>query len=115
LPTNGASAITPAFRRPAKGCRGGGFVLHNSTHFRTAGRSRTRIASARESQMPKLKTKSGVKKRFRLTGTGKVISTQAKKRHGMIKRTNKQIRQLRGTTIMSPSDAKIVKKWMPYG
>jgi len=27
----------------------------------------------------------------------------------------KQIRQLRGTTIMSPSDAKIVKKWMPYG
>ena len=61
------------------------------------------------------RAKSGVKKRFRLTGTGKVISTQAKKRHGMIKRTNKQIRQLRGTTIMSPSDAKIVKKWMPYG
>ena len=60
--------------------------------------------------MPKLKTKSGVKKRFRLTGTGKVISTQANKRHGMIKRTNKQIRQQRGTTIMSPADAPIVKK-----
>jgi large subunit ribosomal protein L35 len=68
-----------------------------------------------ESQMPKMKTKSGVKKRFRLTGTGKVISTQANKRHGMIKRTNKQIRQQRGTTIMSESDAKIVRKWMPYG
>lgn len=65
--------------------------------------------------MPKLKTKSGVKKRFRLTATGKVIATQANKRHGMIKRTNKQIRQLRGTAIMSPSDAPIVKKWMPYG
>jgi large subunit ribosomal protein L35 len=65
--------------------------------------------------MPKLKTKSGVKKRFRLSATGKVISTQSKKRHGMIKRTNKQIRQLRGTTIMDASDAKIVKKWMPYG
>jgi len=65
--------------------------------------------------MPKLKTKSGVKKRFRLTGTGKVVSTQANKRHAMIKRTNKQIRQQRGTTIMSPADAPIVKKWMPYG
>ncbi|TMJ29499.1 MAG: 50S ribosomal protein L35 [Alphaproteobacteria bacterium] len=65
--------------------------------------------------MPKLKTKSGVKKRFRLTGTGKVLRSHAYKRHMMIKRTNKQIRQLRGTTIMSPSDAKIVKKWMPYG
>ena len=65
--------------------------------------------------MPKLKTKSGVKKRFRLTATGKVIATQANKRHGMIKRTNKQIRQLRGTTILSPADAPKVKKWMPYG
>jgi large subunit ribosomal protein L35 len=65
--------------------------------------------------MPKLKTKSGVKKRFRLTATGKVIATQANKRHGMIKRTNKQVRQLRGTTILSPADAPRVKKWMPYG
>jgi large subunit ribosomal protein L35 len=52
--------------------------------------------------MPKLKTKSGVKKRrFWLTGIGKVIATQANKRHGLIKRTNKQIRRLRGTTILS--------------
>jgi large subunit ribosomal protein L35 len=71
--------------------------------------------SKETSQMPKMKTKSGVKKRFRLTGTGKVIATQANKRHGMIKRTKKQIRNQRGTTIMHPSDAKIVKSWMPYG
>ncbi len=58
--------------------------------------------------MPKMKTKSGAKKRFRLTGTGKVRANQAGKRHGMIKRTNKQIRNLRGTTILNPSDAKIV-------
>ena len=63
----------------------------------------------------KMKTKSGVKKRFKLTATGKVVSTQANKRHGMIKRTNKQIRNQRGTTMMNPSDAKIVKSWMPYG
>ena len=65
--------------------------------------------------MPKLKTKSGVKKRFSLTATGKVRANQANKRHGMIKRTPKQIRQQRGTTILDPSDAKIVKKFMPYG
>ena len=63
----------------------------------------------------KMKTKSGVKKRFKLTATGKVVSTQANKRHGMIKRTNKQIRNQRRTTMMNPSDAKIVKSWMPYG
>ncbi|MFN4057634.1 MAG: 50S ribosomal protein L35 [Roseinatronobacter sp.] len=64
--------------------------------------------------MPKMKTKSGAKKRFSMTATGKVKSGQAGKRHGMIKRTKKFIRDARGTTIMSDQDAKIVKKYMPY-
>ena len=65
--------------------------------------------------MPKLKTKSSVKKRFRLTATGKVRRPQAKKQHGMIKRTNKQIRNLRGGAIMAECDAKFIRKFMPYG
>lgn len=65
--------------------------------------------------MPKMKTKSSAKKRFRFTGSGKVIATQAGKRHGMIKRTNKQIRNQRGTTILADQDARIVKAHMPYG
>lgn len=65
--------------------------------------------------MPKLKTKSGAKKRFRFTGTGKIIATQAGKRHGMIKRTQKQIRNQRGTVIMAECDAGIVRQFMPYG
>lgn len=65
--------------------------------------------------MPKLKTKSGVKKRFSLTATGKVRANQAGKQHGMIKRTNKQIRNLRGTTVLADQDARIVKKFLPYG
>ena len=65
--------------------------------------------------MPKLKTKSGAKKRFKLTASGKVRAGQAGKRHGMIKRTNKQIRNLRGTTVLSDQDARIVKKFLPYG
>jgi len=64
--------------------------------------------------MPKLKTKSSAKKRFKITAKGKVIMTQTGKRHGMIKRTNLQIRKQRGTTIMSKQDAKIIKSYMPY-
>ena len=64
--------------------------------------------------MPKLKTKSSAKKRFRLPKSGKVKMPQAGKRHGMIKRTNSQIRKQRGTTIMSKQDSKIVKSYMPY-
>ena len=63
----------------------------------------------------KLKTKSSAKKRFRLTASGKVRSGQSGKRHGMIKRSNTQIRNQRGTTILSPQDAKIVKQFLPYG
>jgi large subunit ribosomal protein L35 len=65
--------------------------------------------------MPKMKTKSSVKKRFKLTATGKVRRSFAGKQHGMIKRTQKQIRNHRGTTMMSDADAKIIKKFMPYG
>ena len=65
--------------------------------------------------MSKLKTKSGAKKRFKLTATGKVKAGQAGKRHGMIKRTPKQIRQNRGTEVISDQDAKTIKKWAPYG
>ena len=59
--------------------------------------------------MPKLKTKSSAKKRFKITAKGKVVMAQANKRHGMIKRSNSQIRKQRGTTIMSKQDSKIVK------
>jgi large subunit ribosomal protein L35 len=67
-----------------------------------------------ESQMPKLKTKSSAKKRFKMTGTGKVVAAAQGKRHGMIKRTAKFIRSARGTMVLDPSDARIVKKYMPY-
>jgi large subunit ribosomal protein L35 len=68
----------------------------------------------KEMKMPKMKTKSAAKKRFSFTATGKVKSAQAGKRHGMIKRTTKFIRDARGTTVLSDADAKIVKKYMPY-
>ncbi len=64
--------------------------------------------------MPKMKTKSGAKKRFKVTASGKVKAAQAGKRHGMIKRSRKFIRNARGTTVLCAADARIVKKYMPY-
>jgi large subunit ribosomal protein L35 len=65
--------------------------------------------------MPKMKTKSSVKKRFKITGTGKVMAAQAGKRHGMIKRSPKFIRNARGSIVLQPGDAAIIKKAAPYG
>ena len=64
--------------------------------------------------MPKMKTKSSCKKRFKVTANGKIKTAQAGKRHGMIKRTNKFVRNARGTTVMSDPDTKIIKPMMPY-
>jgi large subunit ribosomal protein L35 len=68
----------------------------------------------RRRKMPKLKTKSGAKKRFRFTAGGKIKAGQAGKRHGMIKRSNEQIRTLRGTEVLSDSEKQRIKRWMPY-
>jgi large subunit ribosomal protein L35 len=75
--------------------------------------ARTDRPVERRSEMPKMKTKSSAKKRFKLTATGKVKSAAAGKRHGMIKRSNKFIRDARGTMVLSDPDARIVKKFLP--
>ena len=64
--------------------------------------------------MPKMKTKSSCKKRFKVTANGRVKAGQAGKRHGMIKRSTKFIRNARGTTMLSAPDEKTVKSMMPY-
>ncbi|MBL94132.1 MAG: 50S ribosomal protein L35 [Alphaproteobacteria bacterium MarineAlpha3_Bin5] len=64
--------------------------------------------------MPKLKTKSSAKKRFSLTGSGKVRVGNAYKRHNLRKRSNKMKRNTRGTMILSEVDARIVKSYLPY-
>jgi large subunit ribosomal protein L35 len=64
--------------------------------------------------MPKMKTKSSAKKRFFFTGTGKVKMSAAKKRHNLRKRSKSMKRKTRGLEIMSDSDAKKVRSYMPY-
>src|SRR3979411_55583 len=115
------SAITPASRDPAhQGCRGCGEVLNQHTlSMRSPADRAVRLKFVRreqESQMPKLKTKSGAKKRFKITATGKVLYAHSGKRHGMIKRSNKQIRQLRGTAVLFKTDGDNIKKYfLPNG
>lgn len=65
--------------------------------------------------MPKLKTKSGAKKRFKVTGTGKVVAKAAHARHMMMNKPKSMKRKARGTFIMADVDAKIIREnFMPY-
>jgi large subunit ribosomal protein L35 len=72
------------------------------------------VPETTEMEMPKMKTKSAAKKRFSFTASGRAKAGVAGKRHGMIKRTTKFIRDASGTMLLSASDTKIVKKYMPY-
>jgi large subunit ribosomal protein L35 len=119
-----ASAITPAIvARPVRAAVAA--INAQSRAHRSEGQPpyehipavRVRpLRADEESQMPKLKTKSGAKKRFKITATGKVKYQQSGKRHGMIKRTTKQIREHRGTNVLFKSDGDNVKKyWLPNG
>lgn len=72
--------------------------------------------SQMEIKMPKMKTKSGAKKRFKITASGKVKAAQAGKRHGMRKRSNKFIRNARGTNVLFKTDGENIKKFfLPNG
>lgn len=65
--------------------------------------------------MPKLKTHSSAKKRFKVTGSGKVVYKQACTRHRLIQKPKSMKRKAKGTAIMNPSNAKVVlNNWLPY-
>ncbi|HEV7854057.1 MAG TPA: 50S ribosomal protein L35 [Mycobacterium sp.] len=60
--------------------------------------------------MPKAKTHSGASKRFRRTGTGKIVREKANRRHLLEHKPSKRTRRLEGRTVVSPNDIKRVKK-----
>ena len=64
--------------------------------------------------MPKLKTKSAVKKRFSFTGSGKLKRSFAFKRHNLRKRSTSMKRKARGTTIVKKSDFQTIRDYLPY-
>lgn len=67
--------------------------------------------------MPKIKMKSrsGAKKRFRLTASGKVVYYAAGRRHILTKKKPKRRRHLRGSHVLEGGDAKQTRRLLPYG
>ncbi|HUN46783.1 MAG TPA: 50S ribosomal protein L35 [Stellaceae bacterium] len=64
--------------------------------------------------MPKMKTKSGAKKRFKRTATGKIKAAVAHKRHRLISKPKQMKRKARGTVVLQPGDTGLVLTYMPY-
>jgi len=64
--------------------------------------------------MPKIKTRRGAAKRFKVTGTGKVRRAHAFRRHILSTKSPKQKRRLRKPTLVAPTDAKAFKRLIPY-
>ena len=64
--------------------------------------------------MPKMKTKSGAAKRFKIRAGGSIKRSQAFKRHILTKKTTKNKRHLRGITGVHASDAQHIRDMMPY-
>ena len=60
--------------------------------------------------MPKQKTHSGAKKRFKVTGSGKIRKQQAGMRHNLEVKSSVQTRRLNKDKVVAPADAKIIKK-----
>ena len=65
--------------------------------------------------MPKLKTHKGAAKRFRVTATGKIKRGHSHARHILTKKDTKRKRKLDKDVILSPYDAELVRKMLPYG
>jgi large subunit ribosomal protein L35 len=65
-------------------------------------------------EMPKLKTHRGAAKRFKKTGTGKIVRASAFKRHILTSKTTKSKRHMRGTQEVSPNDAPKLNRMLPY-
>lgn len=64
--------------------------------------------------MPKLKTHSGAKKRFKMSATGKVKRAHAYKRHILNKKDTKRKRRLRSATYADVTNVKAIKLLLPY-
>lgn len=60
--------------------------------------------------MPKVKTKKSIKKRFKLTGTGKLMRCKQGRRHILTKKTSKRKRHLKKAVAMSPAFAQTYKR-----
>ena len=64
--------------------------------------------------MPKVKTHRGAAKRFKKTGSGKVVRSRKNKQHILTKKSPKRKRHLRKDPLVDPVDEKRIKQLIPY-
>jgi len=64
--------------------------------------------------MPKMKTNRGAAKRFKTTGTGKIVRNKAYASHILTKKSTKRKRNLRKSSLVDPSDLKNINRLLPY-
>ena len=64
--------------------------------------------------MPKLKTHRGAAKRFKKTGTGKIMRTKAFRRHILTSKPKKSKRHMRGMDVVDAADAPRLRRMLPY-
>jgi large subunit ribosomal protein L35 len=80
---------------------------------RRQARRRRRATGAQKTEtatMPKMKTHSGAGKRFRVTGTGKVMRRRANRNHLLEHKATRRTRRLAGEVTLAPADVKKIKK-----
>jgi len=63
--------------------------------------------------MPKMKSHRGAAKRFKRTGTGKIVRSQSNKQHILTKKSSKRKRHLRKSALVHPSDTRRVQQMVP--
>jgi large subunit ribosomal protein L35 len=64
--------------------------------------------------MPKMKSHRGAAKRFRKTGTGKIVRSHSNRRHILTKKSKRRKRRLRREALVEPADAKRLKQLLPH-
>ncbi|MBW2565804.1 MAG: 50S ribosomal protein L35 [Deltaproteobacteria bacterium] len=64
--------------------------------------------------MPKMKTNRGAAKRFKVTGTGKIVYSKSNASHILTKKTSKRKRRLRKSGLIDKTNTDMVKKLIPY-
>src|SRR5690606_29095827 len=111
-----SSARTSRSPRPRRRSRHGrqrtrpGAARRRPRLRRTRPTRRRRPTQRRKRRMPKQKTHSGAKKRFKVTGSGKVMKQQAGMRHNLEVKSGKLKRKLNQDEVLAPQDAKVIKK-----
>jgi large subunit ribosomal protein L35 len=107
--------IPPARSGRTRGFHSGHGLSGMPNRFRAPFETKSRVLHDTETEMPKMKSKSGAKKRFSVTGSGRVKCKSAYSAHRLVTKRKSAKMRNRGTQILQEQDAKkVLDFWLPY-